>query len=78
MSDPLKPQIEKFLKDVAKGKYGESKLTQDDVKKFQKRASKEDLEEFSDDYFWPWTSKLADENDWNVPELEEFVNSIIE
>lgn len=69
--------VEKFLKDVAKDKYGESTLTQDDVKTFMKRANPSDIKELEEDFFFPFTSKLADENDWNVDELDVFVQSVI-
>lgn len=69
--------IEKFLKEVAKGKYGESDLSQADVKAFMKRATMNDIQELEEDFFYPFTSKLADKNDWNVEELDEFVLSVI-
>ena len=69
--------IERFHKEVAKGKYGESELTQSDIKTFMKRASKEDIIEVEEEFFFPFTSKLAIEEDWDVSELDIFVKSVI-
>ena len=69
--------IEKFLKEVAKGKYGESELSQDDVKKFMKRATKSDIKEVEDDFYLPFTTNDGEVSAQYVSALDTFIQSTI-
>lgn len=66
----------KFLQDVSQGLYGDSSLSYNRIYRFFKLASTQDLEDLQE-YYWDYTSSLANDDDLDPSEIEEFINEII-
>jgi hypothetical protein len=71
----MKETLISFLENVAKGMYGTTKLTHDDVTNFWECAKQFEIEEITD-YYWEWHSSLAS-NAAEMTELEDFIFSTI-
>ena len=67
--------LTQFLRDVAQGCFGDTKLTYTDIEKFNSKASEGDFETLKD-FFWDWSSELTGEDEIDVAELEEFIYGI--
>lgn len=71
----LEIRMAAFLQEVYYGKFGKTDITRGDIQLFIFNATYKQLLELQDDFFFPWTSKLADENDYETSELEEFIHN---
>ena len=72
----MKETLISFLENVAKGMYGATKLTHDDVTNFWECAKQFEIEEITD-YYWEWNSSLANNVTIEMKELEDFIFSTI-
>jgi hypothetical protein len=66
-----------FLQDVAQGIWGETKLTYTDIINYFDKVNKNDMNVL-EEIFWVWNSKLTDENEIDVQELENHIYNVIE
>ena len=73
----MKDTLQTFLKDVVKGVYGETNLTNDNIEKYSGKATEQDLNEL-EDFFWDWNSRLTDEDDIDIEELEQHIHEVID
>ena len=73
----MKDTLQTFLKDVVKGVYGNTNLTNDNIEKYSGKATEQDLNEL-EDFFWDWNSHLTDEDDIDIEELEQHIHEVID
>jgi hypothetical protein len=66
-----------FLKDVAQGIWGESKLTYTNIVDYSNKATEKDIDVL-EEFFYDWSSKLTEEDDIDVQHLEEYIFDVIE
>ena len=73
----MKDTLQTFLKDVVKGVYGNTNLTNDNIEEYSGKATEQDLNEL-EDFFWDWNSRLTDEDDIDIEELEQHIHEVID
>ena len=73
----MKDTLQTFLKDVVKGVYGETNLTNANIEEYSGKATEQDLNEL-EDFFWDWNSRLTDEDDIDIEELEQHIHEVID
>ena len=76
ITDNLNPQMDAFLQDVAQGIWGDSRLSYGDVIKYSKKATEQDIEQL-EDFYWDWTSKLTEDDEIDIQELEQHIYDVI-
>lgn len=76
LTNKLSPYLGSFLMDCAQGIWGDNKLTYNNIVEYSDKATPEDIKTLKE-IFWEWNSKLSEDGDINMDDLEEHIYGVI-